>query len=245
MSTSANSREIRRLTRTVNREWEFISANDAIGEDEAKALYWKFICSDSDEDVQNECAVGHIHEWIDDIEDCATADATDCTITVPTGRDEFISDLAIAGAWSHMDADDDGSLDQDEMDWFSYRLAVSPWSAWAPSDLMTSCDVDDSTDPLVTDFSGDLDKDELHDCWAANVPDCLSSDFDTAFGTIWTDHLGLADDATLDAAAVTALEGVIAELSDWHTDSTSGHNHEACPAPVTRRLASFFTSFFN
>jgi hypothetical protein len=109
---------------------------------------------------------------------------------------------------------------------------------------MTSCDLDDSELTDGTGFSGDLDKDELHDCWADNVPDCLSAAFDTAFEDVWTNQLGLGDTDTLDAAAVTALEGVIAEVSDWHSDSTDGHNHEACP-DATRRLSGFFASFFN
>jgi len=210
-------------------------------------MYYSFVCSDSSDDdtAQAACAVGHIHEWIDDITACPWYDDAGCTITVPTGPDAFISDLLIEDAFGYMDADDDGSLDSDEQAWFALRNAVAKWAFASPgSDLMSECDVDDSTDPLVTDFSGDLDKDELYDCWVAQVPECLTGDFDTDFADLWTNILGLGDDDTIDATGVDALEAVIAEVSDWHTSSTSGHNHEACP-DTTRRLFSFFSSFFN
>ena len=100
-----------------------------------------------------------------------------------------------------------------------------------------------SHSPLAGDQDGALTKTELYDCWAANVPSCLSSDFDTAFEDIWGTQLDLGDAVTLDAAAVTAFEGVLADVSEWH--STDEHTHGECPDPVTRRLSSFIASFFN
>jgi hypothetical protein len=137
--SGVSAKELRRIERTVDREWSYISnSSSVIGEDEARALYWSFICSDSDEAEQDACAVGHIHSWIDDITACPTADDAGCTITVPSGRDDFIADLAIEGAFRHMDGGStgDGTLDSDEQAWFNLRLAVSSWSEWAPSGLI-------------------------------------------------------------------------------------------------------------
>jgi len=228
----------------VNREWSYISnSSNVIDDDAAQALYWSFICSDSDDDDQDACAIGHIHSWIDDISACPTAATEGCTITVPSGRDGFIADLAIEGAFRYLDGGSagDGTLDANEQAWFNLHRAVSSWSQWAPSGLIASCDTESAPD--AGDQDGALTKDELYDCWVANVPDCLVSDFDTAFADVWGTQLDLGDADTLDAAAVTALEGVLAEVSDWHSSSTDGHNHEACP--TTRRLSSFFASFFN
>jgi hypothetical protein len=51
MNANASTKEQRRIARTVSREWSSISnASSVIGEDEAKALYWSFICSDSEDD---------------------------------------------------------------------------------------------------------------------------------------------------------------------------------------------------
>jgi len=105
---------------------------------------------------------------------------------------------------------------------------------------MDSCDVDDIGDG--NGFSGDLDRDELYDCWVANVPSCHVDGFDATFDDLWDFAVDTATE--LSADATTALEGAIAEANSWHTDSTSGHNHEECP-PTIRRLGSFFSSFFN
>ena len=107
------NKHLNRIDRTIDREWSYISnSSDVIDEDAAIALYYSFVCSDSsdDPDAQAHCAVIHIHEWIDDIYDCPTSDAVGCTITVPSGPNDFIADVIIADAFAWLDDDDDGTL---------------------------------------------------------------------------------------------------------------------------------------
>ena len=196
---------MRRITRTVNREWSYISnSSNVIDDDAAQALYWSFICSDSDDDDQDACAIGHIHSWIDDISACPTAATEGCTITVPSGRDGFIADLAIEGAFRYLDGGSagDGTLDANEQAWFNLHRAVSSWSQWAPSGLIASCDTESAPD--AGDQDGALTKDELYDCWVANVPYWKEYYFEWHFNKVWA-YFDADEDDILDDAEETAL----------------------------------------
>jgi len=129
LKSGAPTKHYNRIDRTVAREWSYLAnSSNVIDEDAAKAMYYSFVCSSSDEDEQEHCAARTIHEWIDDIYDCDWHDSDNCTINVPAGPMEFIQDLIIADAFSWLDGDDDDALGDAEKDNFWFLRELSRYS---------------------------------------------------------------------------------------------------------------------
>jgi len=247
--SSVPRKQQRRWDRTLDREWAtWDTDSTGLDNDEVKAMYYAAECSDSDGEDNGHCSLARVHEWFgDDLSVCAADVAADGCATIPAGA-EFTGDLHLAAAFAYVDADSDDAWSEDEQGWLSTHILLSRYSQWAPSDLVSTCDTDESDLADGSGFSGDLSKTELYDCWVANVPECLVATFDTDFETLWTAFDADTNDTLDTGDEFDFAAGALAEVSDWHSSSSSDGeaDHSACP-PEERRLsvANLVSSFFN
>jgi len=206
-------------------------------------MYFTTQCGDQELNQIKKCSAVWVLTWLqEDLTACATDILAEGCATIPEEM-AFTAPLHLKAAFEFIDTDGDGVWSQEEMNWLIEHRALSRIDQWEPKKPMY-CDTDESELQDGSGFSGDLTKEELHTCWAANVPSCHVDSFETNFETFWS----VADDGddVLSAEELESVEVMLKEVGGWPSDE----NDEECPvedeeASGVRRLLNNVTSFLN